>query len=170
MFAVAADGLIASGRLSVLSTRRLMNGVGAVGCSVCLALVPLAGSAPLIVGLLTASYGLLAAANSGSFSSVLDNAPQTCGVVYGFANCVGMLQGVLSPYVTALILAAAGAGGGDGSAGGGSDGSGGGAPRGAWSAVWLVASGLALLGAAVFQRVSSAEVLERRWLVEKARR
>ena len=90
-----------------------MNGVGAVGCSVCLALVPLAGSAPLIVGLLTASYGLLAAANSGSFSSVLDNAPQTCGVVYGFANCVGMSQGVLSPYVTALIVAAAGAGGGE---------------------------------------------------------
>ena len=89
------------------------------------------------------------------FVSTLDVAPRTVGVVYGFANCVGMFQGVVSPFLTAALLAEGGAT--DGSSAGDAGASGG------WAHVWGVAAGLLFVGAAVFLR-STTEVLEQRWI------
>ena len=162
LFALAADALIASGKLSVLATRRLMNGVGSVGVAVCLGLVPVVSSTTLVVGLLSLGYGLLSAANSGCFSAVFDVAPRSCGVLYAFANCVGMSQGILSPFVTAAVLTA----GGDGSA----SGSGSAAEDAAsWKWVWWVASLLSLVGAAVFQCGTAPGVQEGAWLGGRGR-
>ena len=91
---------------------------------------------------------------SGCFVSTLDVAPRTVGVVYGFANCVGMFQGVVSPFLTAALLAEGGAT--DGSSG---------ASKSGWAHVWGVAAGLLFVGAAVFLR-STTEVLEQRWIRE----
>ena len=71
----------------------------------------------------TAFHRLFAVHRGTAGLQVLDNAPQSCGVVYSFANCIGMSQGVLSPWLTTVILAA------DGGGGGGGDGSGSGSCR-----------------------------------------
>ena len=132
-----------------------MNSVGLCGPGVCLALVAVVADTPtLIVGLLALGYALLPAVSSGCFVTTFDVAPRTVGVVYGFANCVGMFQGVVSPFLTAALLAEGGAT--DGSSGEAS-GSGG------WAHVWGVAAGLLFVGAAVFLR-STTEVLEQRWI------
>ena len=88
----------------------------------------------------------------------MDVAPRTVGVVYGFANCVGMFQGVVSPFLTAALLAEGGAT--DGSSGDASE-----SGRGGWAHVWGVAAGLLFVGAAVFLR-STTEVLEQRWICD----
>ena len=154
VFAVAADALVASRRLSVQGTRHAMNSVGLCGPGVCLALVAVADTPTLIVGLMAIGYALLPAVASGCFVSTLDVAPRTVGVVYGFANCVGMFQGVVSPFLTAALLAEGGAA--NGSSGDASE-------SGGWAHVWGVAAGLLFVGAAVFLR-STTEVLEQRWI------
>ena len=66
-----------------------------------------------------------------------------------------MFQGVVSPFLTAALLAEGGAA--DGSSGEASESAGG------WAHVWGVAAGLLFVGAAVFLR-STNEVLEQRWI------
>lgn len=131
-----------------------------MGTATCLVLISTVHNASSIVALLTFAYGLTSAANSGCFSSVFDNAPRTCSAVYGLANCVGMSQGILSPYVTGILLKD---GADSSSASAGS--SLGAETLGRWQYVWCLSAALAGAGAVVFQLVSTGEVIEGQWLV-----
>lgn len=129
-----------------------------MGTAVCLALIPMVHNPSTVVALLTLGYGLTSAANSGCFSSVFDNAPRTCSAVYGLANCVGMSQGVISPYITGVFLKAASAGSSDSASSSDSETTDG------WSYVWCLSAALAAAGAVVLQLVSTGEVIEGQWL------
>lgn len=131
-----------------------------MGTAVCLALIPTVHHTSAIVALLTLGYGLTSAANSGCFSSVFDNAPRTCSAVYGLANCVGMAQGIISPYITGILLKD-GAVSSSASAGSSSDEE----TLNGWQYIWCLSSALAGAGAVVFQFVSTGEVIEGQWLV-----
>ena len=131
-----------------------------MGTALCLALIPWLHATSSIVAVLTLAYGLTSAANSGCFSSVFDNAPRTCSAVYGLANCVGMAQGIISPYVTGLLLNDASADSSSASAGSSSAAE----TMGGWQRVWLLSAALAGAGAVEFQLVSTGEVIEGQWL------
>jgi sugar phosphate permease len=172
VFALLADHLIATGSCSTLATRRIMNGVGAVGTAACLGLVPLMSSTPLIIGLLCASQGFCAATNSGIFSNVFDIAPRSCAVLVGVTNSVGMTQGVISPMITSLVLMRGDMGDMANSFSSSSSSSSADSTemnRDVWVPVWLIASILAFIGAVAFQLQSTGDLLEHNWLVETVR-
>jgi hypothetical protein len=167
VFALLADYAISSGAVSVHNTRRLMNCCGAAVQGFCLACIPFCASTKIIIALLATSQLASGATNSGVFSNIFDIAPRTCGVLTGFTNCVGMSQGIISPMVTAFILARAAHNSGSASDGGtGSASQDGGAA--AWTGVWFIASALAFLSATSFLLVSTGESIEDRWIHSEA--
>eukprot|EP01052_Picozoa_sp_SAG31_P019389 SAG31_NODE_1410_length_8470_cov_6.064031_5_plen_195_part_00 len=155
-----ADWLIASGSMSVHNTRRLMNGVGALGTFACFIAVPLTANKHLIIGLLAVSQLFSSFTNSGVFSNVFDVAPRLAAVIMGIANGIGMTQGVLSPLLTAQLV---GDDDDDADSASGSSSRNGPAHTGGWWKVWAVAAALALIAAVSFHYGSTGKNLESEW-------
>ena len=132
-----ADYLIASGSMGVHNTRRIMNGVGALGTFACFVTVPMITNKHLIIGLLAVSQLFASFTNAGVFSNVFDVAPRLAAVVMGITNGIGMTQGVISPLLTAVLID----GGGSDSSAAGSGSATSMLPESGWWKVWAVAAG-----------------------------
>jgi len=132
-----ADDLVGRG-WSVTAVRKTFQTLGFLGPAYCLSqLSHVSPDAPLdAVGLLMASQGLDALSQSGLYSNHQDIAPRYAGILLGMSNTAGVLAGVLGTFATGYIL---------------SHGDGG------WDQVWEVAIALYLVGALIWNTLSSGE-------------
>jgi len=105
-FAKLCDYLIGTGRISVISARRVFNSASQVMPAILVVLIPYSGcSATAVTALKIALLFFNGAISSGHFSSVLDLAPDYAGTIFGMTNTAsGGGMGSLAPIVAGYIL------------------------------------------------------------------
>ncbi|KAK9808476.1 hypothetical protein WJX73_010302 [Symbiochloris irregularis] len=128
-----ADSLIQRGR-SITTVRKVMQTIGFLGPAIFLTQLGRVHTANAAVLCMMASQGLDAFSQSGLYSNHQDIGPQYAGVLLGLSNSAGVLAGVLGTAATGMIL-----------------------QNGSWDNVWGVAIALYVVGAVVWNTMSTGE-------------
>lgn len=102
-----ADGLIARG-VSVTHTRKLLQSIGFLGPAVFLGVLRVAQSAWIAMLYISCGLGLGSFSQSGVYSTHIDIAPGSAGVLLGISNTFASLPGMIGVYATGVILDATG--------------------------------------------------------------
>jgi MFS family permease len=99
-----ADLFIERKWLSTTAVRKICQGLGFSIAGGGLVAVGYATSVPLAVALMTIAGGAVGFTNSGFQVNHLDIAPNYAGILMGITNCVATIPGIVSPYLTGIIL------------------------------------------------------------------
>ncbi|XP_021001596.2 putative inorganic phosphate cotransporter [Parasteatoda tepidariorum] len=101
----AADKLRTTNKFSITFIRKLFNTIGMSGPPICLLAVTQSGCRPeLIVALLSIGLGIDGCVFSGYNITAVDMTPNFSGTIYGIANTIGSISGVIAPMVVAYFL------------------------------------------------------------------
>lgn len=99
-----ADLFIERKWLSTTAVRKIWQALGFTIAGGGLVAVGFANSVPLAVALMTIAGGAVGFTNSGFQVNHLDIAPNYAGILMGMTNCVATIPGIVSPYLTGIIL------------------------------------------------------------------
>lgn len=100
-----ADWLITSKKLSITSTRKLLNTIGQFGPAICLAVVSYTGcNRVLTVFLLTVGISFNGGIYSGFKINHLDISPRFAGILMAISNCSANLAGLLAPITAGHLI------------------------------------------------------------------
>jgi len=99
-----ADLFIERKWLNTTAVRKLCQAAGFTIAGGGLVAVGYANSVPLAVALMTIAGGAVGFTNSGAQVNHLDIAPNYAGILMGITNCVATIPGIVSPYLTGVIL------------------------------------------------------------------
>jgi len=132
---VFADSLLRKG-FSVTFVRKLMQSLGMLGPAFFLILLSGSIPSPLhALVLLCCTLGLTALAYSGYAVNQLDIGPRYAGVLLGISNTASQIPGIVGVSLTGIIVDATGS----------------------WSAVFLIAAGVYVVGAVVWLLMATGE-------------
>lgn len=91
--------------LPVLPVRKVFQSLAMLGPALCMALIPLMGcnSTPVTILLLAGmfAYGFFTA---GEWTTGSEYAPNSAGTVFGVANSLAFVMGVVAPYLVGILL------------------------------------------------------------------
>lgn len=99
-----ADLFIERKWLSTTTVRKICQALGFSIAGGGLVAVGFANSVPLAVALMTIAGGAVGFTNSGFQVNHLDIAPNYAGLLMGMTNCAATVPGIVSPYLTGIIL------------------------------------------------------------------
>ncbi|XP_064087628.1 putative inorganic phosphate cotransporter isoform X3 [Macrobrachium nipponense] len=106
VWGIFISGLTISGRISVLTARRISSAVGMYGAGLALVVMCFVNcNVPLAVGVLCIAVGITGASNSGGHVGEQDICPQSLvGVITGMGCMASAATGFLAPLVTGSII------------------------------------------------------------------
>jgi len=135
-----ADYLISSGKLRIITVRRIMMVLGGLGAAIfIIALAYVDCSQPILaVSFMFVGISLSASTYSGSGTNPLDIAPQHAATIFAIANCIASVSGFGAPAAAAALTTNRTAG--------------------EWQIVFFISAGAYLLGAVGFCVLGSGEV------------
>ncbi|KDO33582.1 hypothetical protein SPRG_19213 [Saprolegnia parasitica CBS 223.65] len=125
-------------RYRVLHVRQTMNAIGLLGAALALYLLRYAASAPSAIAMLCLTLFFARAATLGYWVNMVDIGPSCAGHIMGVSNTIATLPGILGNVLTGYLL---------------------GHGAGNWDLVFDIASALLVLGAVVFQVLSTDRVV-----------
>ncbi|XP_042913090.1 putative inorganic phosphate cotransporter [Parasteatoda tepidariorum] len=101
----AADKLRKANKFSITFIRKLFNTIGMTAPAICLLAITQSGCRPeLIVALLSIGLGIDGCVFSGYNITTVDMTPNFSGTIYGIANTIASLSGVIAPMAVAYFL------------------------------------------------------------------
>ncbi|MGR8950572.1 MAG: MFS transporter, partial [Gammaproteobacteria bacterium] len=131
---LVADRMIAGGT-SATFVRKLMQCSGLIGSSIFLLLAIDVGDATKAMALMCGALGFLAFTWSGFVPNHLDIAPRYADILMGITNTAGTIPGIIGVFVTGWLVDTTGA----------------------FSAPFLLAAGINLIGAVIWLGFGTAE-------------
>ncbi|CAO1419936.1 unnamed protein product [Diamesa tonsa] len=100
-----ADWFISTNKLSITTTRKLLNTIGQLSPAICLVAVSFTGcNRYLTIALLTLGIGMNGAIYSGFKINHLDISPRYAGILMALTNCTANLAGLLAPITAGHLI------------------------------------------------------------------
>lgn len=135
-----ADKLRASGKIGVTPIRKIFNSIGGFAPTICMILVTFCGcQSSIIIVLLSVGLFFNGFKYSGYTAAVVDMTPDFAGTLYGIANGLANITGIIAPTIVGHIISS-------------------GATIANWSKVFYITAGVYFFTTVVFALFASAEL------------